>query len=155
MKRKSKRILQVMLFLAICILCPQNVKATTLQGATNAEKVFRYFNQNGYSKQAAAAIVGNIMNEGGGRRLNFSIHTTEETNEARDKGIGMCQWTFDRKTNFIQFCRSQGVEWYNSSLEIQVMFLERELNGVYGKMWSFPTSKYSNSLKKYNKIHSK
>ncbi len=150
MKRKSKRILQVMLFLAICILCPQNVKATTLQGATNAEKVFRYFNQNGYSKQAAAAIVGNIMNEGGGRRLNFSIHTTEETNEARDKGIGMCQWTFDRKTNFIQFCRSQGVEWYNSSLEIQVMFLERELNGVYGKMWSFPTSKYSNSLKKYN-----
>ena len=139
-----------MLFLAICILCPQNVKATTLQGATNAEKVFRYFNQNGYSKQAAAAIVGNIMNEGGGRRLNFSIHTTEETNEARDKGIGMCQWTFDRKTNFIQFCRSQGVEWYNSSLEIQVMFLERELNGVYGKMWSFPTSKYSNSLKKYN-----
>ena len=152
MKRKSmnKRILQILLLLLFCLLFPRDVKAITLQGSTNAEKVFRYFSQNGYSDQASAAIVGNIMNEGGGRRLDFPIHTTEETNAARDKGIGMCQWTFDRKDNFIQFCRSQGVEWDNSSLEIQVMFLERELNGVYGKMWNFPTSKYSDSLKKYN-----
>ena len=152
MKRKllNKKNLQILLFLLFSLLCSQDVKAITLQGSTNAEKVFRYFSQNGYSDQASAAIVGNIMNEGGKRRLDFPIHTTEETNAARDKGIGMCQWTFERKDKFIQFCRSQGVEWNNSSLEIQVMFLKRELDGVYGKMWNFPTSKYSDSLKKYN-----
>ena len=69
MKRKSmnKRILQILLLLLFCLLFPRDVKAITLQGSTNAEKVFRYFSQNGYSDQASAAIVGNIMNEGGGR----------------------------------------------------------------------------------------
>ena len=82
MKRKllNKKNLQILLFLLFSLLFSQDVKAITLQGSTNAEKVFRYFSQNGYSDQASAAIVGNIMNEGGKRRLDFPIHTTEETN---------------------------------------------------------------------------
>ena len=151
MKRRlrSQKIIQGLLFLTFLFLFSQNVKAITLQGSTNAEKVFRYFSQNGYSEQAAAAIVGNIMNEGGGRRLDFPLHITEETS-SNNKGIGMCQWSGSRKTTFIKYCESQGVAWNKSSLEIQVMFLERELNGVYGTMWKFPTSTYSSSLRKYN-----
>ena len=141
---RNKKIIQSILLIAFLLLIPGNAKAITLQGSTNAEKVFRYFSQNGYSKQAAAAIVGNIMNEGGGRRLDFPIHTTEETS-SNNKGIGMCQWSGSRKTSFIQYCQSQGVAWNKSSLEIQVMFLERELNGTYGKMWVFPSSTYQNS----------
>ena len=146
---KNKKVIQSILFIVFFFLLSQNVKAITLQGSTNAEKVFRYFSQNGYSEQAAAAIVGNIMNEGGGRRLDFPLHTVEETT-SNNKGIGMCQWSGSRKSTFIQYCQSQGIAWNKSTLETQVMFLEREMNGMYGTLWRFPTSTYSSSLRKYN-----
>ncbi|MBQ9851339.1 MAG: S-layer homology domain-containing protein [Ruminiclostridium sp.] len=113
---------------------------------TNAEYVYSYFTNRGYSSQAAAAIVGNLMWESGsGGSFNIPLHTTESNGE----GIGMVQWSFERKTNFMNFCSSKGVSWKNSTVGMQCEFLERELNGYYGNNW-FISPYYSSSLSKYN-----
>lgn len=124
------------------------VEAATLTGETNADKVYNYFRNRGYTDIAAAAIVGNIIGEAGGG-LNFNLHAVESTKTNPGEGVGMIQWSFSRKTNFMRYCNSRGTPWYNSSLETQILFLEKELNGDYGKQWVFSPS-YSSTLYRYN-----
>ena len=124
------------------------VEAATLTGETNADKVYNYFRNRGYTNIAAAAIVGNIIGEAGGG-LNFNLHAVESTKTNPGEGVGMIQWSFSRKTNFMRYCNSRGTPWYNSSLETQILFLEKELNGDYGKQWVFSPS-YSSTLYRYN-----
>lgn len=141
-------LIAVILLGSIVLFRDDELYAISLTGSTYAEKTFRYFSEHGYTQEAAAAIVGNIMGESYGR-LNFDLHAVEDTTTNKGEGIGMCQWSFDRKVNFIAFCDSKGVAWNNSSLEIQVEFLERELNGEYGDQWHLSPS-YSSALNSYN-----
>lgn len=141
-------LIAVILLVSILAFGEDRLYAISLTGSTYAEKTFRYFSEHGYTQEAAAAIVGNIMGESYGL-LNFNLHAVESTATNAGEGIGMCQWSFDRKEKFIAFCNSKGVAWNNSSLEIQVEFLERELNGEYGNQW-YISPYYSSSLNFYN-----
>lgn len=114
---------------------------------SNAEYTFNYFVQRGYSQTAAAAIVGNIMWESGsGGSFNFPLHTEEAGSKI---GIGMCQWSYSRRTSFENYCQSKGVSWKNSTLLMQCEFLEKELKGDYGAQWLTSLSAYSSNVAQY------
>ena len=126
-----------------------DVSAVTLTGSSNAEKVFNYFSTHGYTPQAAAAVTANLIWEsGGGTSLNIYLHTEEVTSNP-NKGIGMVQWTGDRRTAFEKYCISKGTTWTNSTLELQMDYLLYELNS--GSQWFYPSSVYGATYSKYNK----
>ncbi len=146
----KKILIKVILCLTLLftIVPMHNIHAIELVGSTHAQKVFNYFVSKGYSKYASAAIVGNIMWESGSHGdMDFPLHVSE----VGGSGIGMCQWSGVRKTEFINYCASLGISWKESTLEHQVAYLEKELN-TRG-YWVFPTRVYSSALYKYNISH--
>ena len=125
----------------------------------NIQKLYDYFQRIGFTKEASAAIVGNLMYESGGGYSDVKLNAVEWST---GRGIGMCQWTdtadMKRRTNFERYCASKGKPWPNQDLKVQVDFLMLELEGqVYGKVWYFlpeqgyPSS-YEMSLKKFKKL---
>ena len=79
----------------------------------------------GYSEEAAAGAIGNLMWESGGGPTDIALNAVEDNGE----GIGMCQWSFDRQTAFLQFCNQQGVGWPNNDITVQFNFMLQELQG--------------------------
>ncbi|MBQ6322531.1 MAG: InlB B-repeat-containing protein [Lachnospiraceae bacterium] len=131
--------------------------AYAFSGKNNIEKLTKYFVRLGYTKQAAAAIAGNLMYESGGGASDIKLNAVEWST---GRGVGMVQWTdttdAPRRTNFTRFCASRGKPWPNKDLKVQVDFLLAELAGKYGKVWIFsprmgyPAS-YEMSLAKFKK----
>lgn len=99
--------------------------SNTLVGSNNIEKVWFGLINAGYSEQAAAGVIGNLMWESGGGPNDIALNTTESNGE----GIGMCQWSFDRKTAFIQYCNQQGSSWPNEDVSLQFNFMLSEMQG--------------------------
>lgn len=99
--------------------------SNTLIGSNNIEKVWFGLINAGYSEQAAAGVIGNLMWESGGGPSDIALNTTESNGE----GIGMCQWSFDRKTAFIQYCNQQGSSWPNEDVSLQFNFMLSEMQG--------------------------
>ena len=79
----------------------------------------------GYSEEAAAGAIGNLMWESGGGPNDIALNAVEDNGE----GVGMCQWSFGRKTAFLQFCNQQGVGWPNNDITVQFNFMLQELQG--------------------------
>ena len=124
--------------------------ADGLSGSNNIEKLFRYFKRRGYTRQAAAAIAGNLMWESGGGYQDIKLNAVEL---ATGRGVGMVQWTdtkgCPRRTNFINYCKKHGYGWPNENLQLQIDFLEAELRGDYGKIWFFsPAMGYSTNYRR-------
>lgn len=112
--------------------------AGTLPGDSNAEKIFHGCVQAGYSEEAAAAIVGNLYQEAGqDANGDINLHAAESTGE----GIGMVQWSFGRKTAFLQFCERQGQPWPNTSVEVQLNYMLYELS-TNQWIWSRNSAEY-------------
>ena len=131
--------------------------ASAFYGKNNVEKLVRYFVRIGYTKEAAAAICGNLMYESGGGYNDIKLNAVEY---ATGRGIGMVQWTdtsdYSRRTWFEQYCASRGKPWPNKDLKVQVDYLMEELSGTYGKIWKFGAGmgypkKYKMSLKRFRK----
>ena len=85
-------------------------------GDTPEEKVWWALINAGYSKEAAAGVMGNIEAESG-----FDPGGVESNGE----GIGLCQWSFGRKSQLKSYAASKGKEW--SDVDVQVQFLIGEL----------------------------
>jgi hypothetical protein len=86
-------------------------------GSENAEKAFNYFISQGYSKEQAAGIVGNLMQEN--RALNPTV-----ANSIGHKGIA--QWDpKDRYPKMVAFAKSKGLD--PNTLEAQLQFVEHEM----------------------------
>lgn len=100
----------------------------TLEGNTKA--VYEFLINNGYSSVAAAAACGNLMWESGGGSSGIKLNAVESTGE----GVGMVQWSFGRKTAFINYCKSKGETWPNQNVQLQCEFMLKELNEG---QWSF------------------
>lgn len=88
-----------------------------LAGNTVEERVWYTLIANGYSEIATAGIMGNIYGESG-----FNPAAIESNGE----GHGLCQWSFGRKQQLMQYAESKGKEW--NDVEIQIEFLLAELN---------------------------
>ena len=125
----------------------------------NIRRLYDYFQRIGFTKEASAAIVANLMYESGGGYADIKLNAVEWST---GRGIGMCQWTntadMARRTNFENYCASCGKPWPNQDLKVQVDFLMAELEGVkYGKVWYFlpaqgyPAS-YQMTLEQFKKL---
>ncbi len=106
---------------------------STLVGSNNQQKAFNYFASNGYSKEQAAGIVGNMIHESGvepGRLQNTPPgHVTNPSDAVGSPlGWGIVQWTPAGK--MINPSRAAGVDdAVIGSLEYQLEFLKKQLAG--------------------------
>lgn len=104
-----------------------------LVGSNNQQKAFNYFASNGYSKEQAAGIVGNMIHESGvepGRLQNTTSGTVTSPSAAVDSplGWGIVQWTPAGK--MIRPSRQAGIEDdVIGSLDYQLDFLRKQLAG--------------------------
>lgn len=101
----------------------------SLSGGSNAEKTYRAFVDAGYTPEASAAICGNLAGEGGQDASgDLVINSTE--NGGQGPGIGICQWTSGgRKSGFLAYAQSRGEPWPETSLEVQLEYMMKEMTG--------------------------
>jgi murein DD-endopeptidase MepM/ murein hydrolase activator NlpD len=105
----------------------------TLVGSNNQQKAFNYFASNGYSKEQAAGIVGNMIHESGvepGRLQNTPPGKVTNPSDAVESalGWGIVQWTPAGK--MIKPSRTAGIDdAVIGSLEYQLDFLKKQLAG--------------------------
>lgn len=85
-------------------------------GNTVEEKVWFSLKNIGISEYAVAGVMGNIEGES-----SFDPNCVESNGE----GIGLCQWSFGRKTQLQKYATSKGVEW--SDVDTQIEFLIGEI----------------------------
>lgn len=90
-------------------------------GLSNAQIIWLFLRQHGFSEAAAAGVLGNMQQESG---LNPDI-----TEVGGYGGYGLCQWTFSRKDDLINWCNSNGYDY--RSLEGQLNFMLHELEQPY------------------------
>lgn len=92
-----------------------------LKGNNNHEKAFNFFKSRGYSAQAAAGIIGNLMQESG-TDLNPSLH------QKGGPGRGLAQWTYksDRWNELVKYAKSKNRNW--DDFQTQLEFIDMEMN---------------------------
>lgn len=78
----------------------------------------------GYSEQATAGIIGNLMFESGGYPDDIKTNAVEYKS---GEGIGMVQWSYVRKTRFRQYLRSHGESWPSHNISLQISYMLYEL----------------------------
>ncbi|WP_018158030.1 phage tail tip lysozyme [Demetria terragena] len=102
------------------------------QGSNNQKAAFTFFVNAGYTKQQAAGIVGNLMQESG-------ISVNPNAVQSPGLGRGIAQWSVggrwdkDSKDNVVWYAGQQGQDRW--SLNLQLKFVTYELNtfSYYGK----------------------
>lgn len=96
----------------------QGMKTTTkIYGNTIEEKVWFALINAGYTKEAAAGVMGNIYQES-----RFDPSLVEKGTEI---GFGLCQWSYGRRTQMEAYAESKGVE--PSDIDTQIEFLLTEM----------------------------
>lgn len=83
-------------------------------------QILNFFVSKGYTPTQACAIAGNISVESGGYKPNAV------ENGGKGEGIGLCQWSFSRKTALKDFTKNMSGGWQNVSN--QLAYLWHELN---------------------------
>lgn len=94
-------------------------EALGIGGNTVQERVYNFFRAKGFSAAAACGVMGNIQVESG-----FDA-TIEEIGNAI--GYGLCQWSFERRTNLVNWCNNNGRDY--TTVEGQLDYLIYELEG--------------------------
>ena len=102
----------------------KNYRGQAISGNSNRQKVWNYLKSKGYSEAAAAGVIGNLMWESGGTS-DIKLNAVESNGE----GIGMCQWSYGRKRNFLNFLKSKGASWPTQDIQLQLDFMLSELEG--------------------------
>ncbi len=91
-------------------------------GNTNIEKCWNFFTSRGYSKEAAAGIIGNLMQES-------TPSVLPDYHQVGGPGYGIAQWGYNdgRRQNLERMAAQWGYE--PSSIEAQLLFIDWEMNG--------------------------
>jgi excisionase family DNA binding protein len=93
------------------------IDAASVTGSSNAQKIWNYFTQNGYSKAATAAILGNAQQESG---INPESGKSDSA-----VAHGIFQWETGRFANLKNYANKMGAQWY--TIEPQIGYLATEL----------------------------
>ena len=101
----------------------------SIVGSNTVEKLWYGLLSAGLTEEATAGVIGNLMWESGGGPNDVKLNAVEAVYA---EGIGMMQWSFSRKTEFLNFLASKGETWPNENVEVQLEFLLKEL---YGGQW--------------------
>jgi tail lysozyme len=111
--------------------------ASNLTGNNNAQKALNYFMGKGLTREQAAGIVGNLMQES---RIN-----PNDTTGDGGRSHGIAQWNGQRLSNLKQFAASQGKPW--NDLGVQLDFMWHEMTGPKGVMGGSNESRALAALK--------
>lgn len=115
----------------------QQSGVTLAGGAKNAENVYYTLLANGWTKQSASGVIGNLLWETGGANSKNPTNISGDINPA-DKSAtrhagkfayGIVQWdegeSPDRTSKMFQYCASRGRDW--TDLESQVSYMLNEM----------------------------
>lgn len=94
---------------------------------SNARAIYAYLiGEMGYNRAAAMGVMANIKYESG-----------YDPGDSGDGGTsyGICQWHAGRKTNLINYCAENGLDY--TTLEAQLQFLRYELTTRYPSVHSY------------------
>lgn len=94
--------------------------AEDFSGSNNAEIIWNFLKSKGLSDISTAAIIGNLMAESG---LNTGL---EELTARIDKGYGLAQWTFGRRTQLNTYAQTANKPV--SDIQVQLQFLWMEID---------------------------
>ncbi|MFZ1257943.1 MAG: phage tail tip lysozyme [Candidatus Saccharimonas sp.] len=98
-----------------------NVGDGTLVGNTDAEKAFYYFTSQGISKEGAAGIIGNLMQETGGGTFTFHPEISNASGHT-----GIVQWDKnDRWPKLVAFAATKNMD--PKTLALQLIYIVYEL----------------------------
>lgn len=121
---------------------PTAAAAGGQDAGTPAGRVYAWCRANGWSDAGAAGLLGNLQQES-----NFWFDAVEGQGQVgeipedqmlalivpgRFEGVGVLQWSFERRTNLLAYCHSAGLPWY--SPEAQMGFLQKELEEGYAPL---------------------
>lgn len=116
---------------------PDSVMDINVVGSSNVEKIWFGMINAGFTEEAAAGAIGNLMWESGGGPNDIKANAVESTGE----GVGMCQWSFGRKSAFLAFLSSRGESWPSDNILLQLEYMLYELeNGQW--LWTSIGSEY-------------
>lgn len=99
---------------------------SSVTGNSVAEKVWNFMIENGYSEIATAGLMGNIHQESGG----FNPAIVE--NGGSGEGIGLCQWSYGRRTRLENFASERGKDWSDVDIQLEYLLWELENDGFNG-----------------------
>ncbi len=99
---------------------------SSISGNSVAEKVWNFMIENGYSEVATAGLMGNIHQESGG----FNPAIVE--NGGSGEGIGLCQWSYGRRTRLENFARERGKDWSDVDIQLEYLLWELQNDGFNG-----------------------
>ena len=90
--------------------------------SSNEQQVWLFCrNEMGYTKSGSCGILANVY-----RESDFRTGIEEEEYK---EGIGICQWSFERHTRFISWCRKNNFD--SSRLRSQLEFMKYELENDF------------------------
>lgn len=100
------------------------------EGESNAMYAMRYLIGNGFTKEQAAGIVGNLMQESGGGTFDLGINATDGTAQ------GIAQWQGSRLENLRNFQRDRfnGEDTLDSQLAFLVYEMQDSEKGAYNQI---------------------
>ena len=91
----------------------------------NIKAIWNYFKNKGLSDAAICGILGNISAE-----CSFNPAAIESNGE----GHGLIQWSFGRKTKFLNAAKSKGVDWRDLNFQLDYLWDESvNPNSWYGQ----------------------
>ena len=101
-----------------------------LRGNCINEQAYNFFIDSGFSAAAAAGAVGNLMAEAG---TDSNGQIDASSIESNGEGVGIVQWSYERKAGFLQYCNDHGNPFPNKDLALQLEYIMIELNS--GDCW--------------------
>ena len=123
--------------------------AGDFSGSNNAEIIWNFLRSKGLSEVCTAAIIGNLYAES-------SLETgVEEVTSRIDKGYGLAQWTFGRRTQIDTYAEAMNKPVSDIQLQLQFLWFEIDPNAdhTYADVqWGGNGYGWSNSSGLYNQF---
>lgn len=91
------------------------IPSGNISNSSTAKRIWDYFKAKGWSDYACAALIGNIEAE---CSMNVALQ------EVGGTGIGMCQWSYGRRTKFLNWMNAQGYDLLNVEAQCEYLLDE-------------------------------
>lgn len=118
------------------LICVENKAPDKLRGDTYAEQIFNYLVDNGFSKAAAAGVVGNVAQECGGTTLE-GINPASQNIFTDSAGI--VQWR-PASEKIKAEAANEGMDW--TELSFQLQYLVAHISDLWYGVISTQTKEY-------------
>jgi hypothetical protein len=110
----------------------------SLTGNTNAEKVFNYLIGYGFTPEAAAGVIGNLMQES---------HVNPKSHQAGGPGRGIMQWTESQRwASLSSWAKTAGKDPWDLDTQVEWMMKEMRSYGTLNRIKSLGNLKAATDL---------